>query len=98
MSDDLAYFGLAEAAELIRDKKLSPVEYATALLARIERHDPKLNAFITLMPEQAGLFAVLRGAHAFDRCTLSQTRRRVRGSGPSSRPTGGRRIRTLGPR
>src|ERR1700737_3802011 len=53
MSGDLAYLGLAEAAELIRDKKLSPVEYTAALLARIERHDPKLNAFIALMPERA---------------------------------------------
>src|ERR1700736_1757490 len=53
MNDDLAYLGLAEAAELIRDKKLSPVEYATALLARIERHDLKLNAFIALMAERA---------------------------------------------
>src|SRR5467141_3581283 len=53
MSCDFAYLGLAEAAELIRDKKLSPVEYATALLARIERQDPKLNAFIALMPEPA---------------------------------------------
>ena len=35
MSGGLAYLGLAEAAELIRAKKLSPVEYATALLARI---------------------------------------------------------------
>ena len=52
MSGDLAYLGLAETAALIRDKKLSPVEYTTALLARIERHDPKLNAFIALMPEQ----------------------------------------------
>jgi hypothetical protein len=32
MSGDLAYLGLAEAAELIRAKKLSPVEYVTALL------------------------------------------------------------------
>ena len=53
MSGDLAYLGLAEAAELIRDKKLSPVDYTTALLARIERHDPKLNAFIALTPERA---------------------------------------------
>jgi aspartyl-tRNA(Asn)/glutamyl-tRNA(Gln) amidotransferase subunit A len=53
MSCDFAYLGLAEAAKLIRDKKLSPVEYTTALLARIERHDPKLNAFIALMPERA---------------------------------------------
>ena len=62
MNDDLAYLGLAEAAELIRDKKLSPVEYATALLARIERHDLKLNAFIALIPERA--LAAARAAEA----------------------------------
>jgi len=62
MSCDFAYLGLAEAAELIRDKKLSPVEYATALLARIERHDLKLNAFIALMPERA--LAAARAAEA----------------------------------
>src|SRR5213075_2642326 len=49
----LAYLGLAEAAELIRAKKLSPVEYATTLLARIERHDAKYNAFIAVTPERA---------------------------------------------
>jgi aspartyl-tRNA(Asn)/glutamyl-tRNA(Gln) amidotransferase subunit A len=62
VSVDFAYLGLAEAAELIRGKKLSPVEYATALLARIERHDPKLNAFIALMPERA--LAAARAAEA----------------------------------
>jgi len=53
MSGELAYLGLAEASELIRAKKLSPVEYATALLARIERLDGKYNAFIALTPERA---------------------------------------------
>ena len=53
MSGELAYLGLAEAGELIRAMKLSPVEYATALLARIERHDGKYNAFIALTPERA---------------------------------------------
>jgi aspartyl-tRNA(Asn)/glutamyl-tRNA(Gln) amidotransferase subunit A len=53
MSGDLAYLGLAEAANLIRAKKLSPVEYTTALLARIERHDGKYNAFVKLTPERA---------------------------------------------
>ncbi len=53
MTGDLAYLGLAEAAELIRAKKLSPVEYVTALLARIERHDSSYNAFIALTPERA---------------------------------------------
>jgi aspartyl-tRNA(Asn)/glutamyl-tRNA(Gln) amidotransferase subunit A len=53
MSGELAYLGFAEAAELIRAKKLSPVEYATASLARIERLDGKYNAFIALTPERA---------------------------------------------
>jgi len=53
MSGDLAYLGLAEASELIRTKKLSPAEYVTALLARIERYDAKYNAFIALTPERA---------------------------------------------
>jgi aspartyl-tRNA(Asn)/glutamyl-tRNA(Gln) amidotransferase subunit A len=53
MSVNLAFLGVAEAAGLIRTKKLSPVEYVSALLARIERHDGKLNAFIALTPEQA---------------------------------------------
>ena len=53
MSGDLAYLDVADAAELIRAKSLSPVEYVTALLARIERHDGNYNAFIALTPERA---------------------------------------------
>jgi len=53
MTSDLDYLGLSEAAALIRAKKLSPVEYVTALLARIERYDGKYNAFIALTPERA---------------------------------------------
>src|SRR5215470_232286 len=62
MSEELAYLGLADAAELIRAGKLSPVEYTTALLARIERHDPKLNVFVSLLPERA--LAAARSADA----------------------------------
>jgi aspartyl-tRNA(Asn)/glutamyl-tRNA(Gln) amidotransferase subunit A len=50
---ELTFLTLAEAAELIRAKKLSPVEYTKALLARIERHEPTYHAFVTLMPEVA---------------------------------------------
>ncbi|MBI3710516.1 MAG: Asp-tRNA(Asn)/Glu-tRNA(Gln) amidotransferase subunit GatA [Proteobacteria bacterium] len=50
---DPAFLGLAEAAELIRAKKLSPVEYAQALFARIERRDAAYNCFIALTPERA---------------------------------------------
>jgi len=50
---DLPWLTVAEAAELLRAKKLSPVEYAKALIARIERHDSKLNAFLRFAPELA---------------------------------------------
>src|SRR6476660_7262985 len=50
---DLAYLTIAEAAELLRAKKLSPVEYAKALIDRVERHDKKLNAFIRFTPDKA---------------------------------------------
>lgn len=50
---DLAYLGLAAASELIRGRKLSPVEYVEALLARIDRLDASYNVFIRLMPEEA---------------------------------------------
>jgi aspartyl-tRNA(Asn)/glutamyl-tRNA(Gln) amidotransferase subunit A len=50
---DYAFLGIAEAAELIRGRKLSPVEYTKALLGRIERLDKRFHAFIRLMPERA---------------------------------------------
>jgi len=49
----LHYLSVAEAAHAIAAKELSPVELVTALLARIERLDPKLNAFIRLDAEAA---------------------------------------------
>ncbi len=53
MSGDLGYLGLTDAGELIRTRKLSPVELTRALLARIERHDGRLNAFIRVSSESA---------------------------------------------
>ena len=50
---ELAFLGLAEAAELIRGKTLSPVDYVKALLARIDRFDKDYNAFIKPTPELA---------------------------------------------
>jgi aspartyl-tRNA(Asn)/glutamyl-tRNA(Gln) amidotransferase subunit A len=44
---------LAEASHLISARKLSPVEYTEALLARTETIDPQLNAFITFTPDVA---------------------------------------------
>ncbi len=53
MSQDLGFMGLAEASEQLRTKKLSPVELTKALLARIERLDKRLNAFIRVTPDIA---------------------------------------------
>ena len=50
---DPAFLSVAKAAELLRDKKLSPVEYAKALIARVEQYDGKLNAFLHFTPEIA---------------------------------------------
>ncbi len=50
---DFAYLTLAEAAALLRDRKISPVEYTEALLARIDRLNGKLDAFLRLTPDIA---------------------------------------------
>ena len=44
---------LAEASDLVRARKVSPLELTRACLARIETVDPKLNAFITVTAESA---------------------------------------------
>ncbi len=53
MSDSLSQLSAVEAARLIRDKALSPVELVRAALDRAERLQPVLNCFITLCPERA---------------------------------------------
>ena len=44
---------LAHAAEQIRTRRLSPVELTRECLSRIERLNPVLNAFITVIGELA---------------------------------------------
>ena len=53
MANELHVLTIAEAAELIRTRKLSPVEYADSLLQRIDALEPQLNAFITRTAELA---------------------------------------------
>jgi aspartyl-tRNA(Asn)/glutamyl-tRNA(Gln) amidotransferase subunit A len=52
-ADDLANLDLHEAATLVRQKRVSPVQLAQACLARIEALNPTLNAFITVTGESA---------------------------------------------
>jgi Asp-tRNA(Asn)/Glu-tRNA(Gln) amidotransferase A subunit family amidase len=51
--DDLIFSSLSEMAARVRARKISPVELVEAHLARIERLNPKLNAFITVDSEGA---------------------------------------------
>lgn len=50
---DLTQLSVGEASELVRRKKVSPVELASACLQRIERLNPTINAFITVTAESA---------------------------------------------
>jgi aspartyl-tRNA(Asn)/glutamyl-tRNA(Gln) amidotransferase subunit A len=50
---DICAMSGAEQAVLISTKKASPVEVTEAVLARIEKLDPHLNAFCTLTPDIA---------------------------------------------
>ena len=53
MSDEIAYATIAELAARYRKRDLSPVEVTRALLARIEKLDPILHAFVTLTADRA---------------------------------------------
>ncbi|MEZ5353964.1 MAG: amidase [Bryobacteraceae bacterium] len=46
-------FSIAQASALIARRKLSPVDLTRAHLDRIDRLNPRLNAFITVTPESA---------------------------------------------
>jgi amidase len=57
-STDLAYAGIARQAELIAAGEVSSRELVDIYLTRIERFDPKLNAFRVVLGERARLEAV----------------------------------------
>jgi len=50
---DFAFTSAAELAAMIRNRDVSPVEVMAATLARIEKSQPALNAFITIAAETA---------------------------------------------
>jgi aspartyl-tRNA(Asn)/glutamyl-tRNA(Gln) amidotransferase subunit A len=50
---ELAFLTVAEAARLIEQKRLSPVELTSALIGRAERLDPQINAYLLLTAERA---------------------------------------------
>ncbi len=66
-ADDLCWMPASEMAPAIKRRKLSPVEVMKAVLARIERLNPRLNAFVTLTADQA-----LKDARAAERAVMKK--------------------------
>jgi aspartyl-tRNA(Asn)/glutamyl-tRNA(Gln) amidotransferase subunit A len=54
---ELCYMSAMQLASAIRSKEISPVEVVDAVLARIERLNPKLNAYCTVTATAAGVAA-----------------------------------------
>src|SRR5881296_1636318 len=52
-TNDLAFLSLTELSELIRSRKVSPVEVTRNILERIEKRHPALNAYITVTRDVA---------------------------------------------
>jgi aspartyl-tRNA(Asn)/glutamyl-tRNA(Gln) amidotransferase subunit A len=52
-SDDIFWANISELTEAYRRRTVSPVEVTQALLSRVERLNPTLNAFLSLTPERA---------------------------------------------
>src|SRR5947207_9870829 len=62
MADDIAYLEASRLLELYRAKQLSPVEVIGETLARLERYESALNAFVLFDPETA--LAMARASEA----------------------------------
>jgi len=63
--DELAFLSIAEAARLLRRKEISPVDLIETALSRIERWNPAINAFLTVLADRAR-----REARAAERALL----------------------------
>ena len=53
IDENLAFAPSYELAAMIADKQVSPVEITQLYFDRIERLDPQLNSYLTLVPEMA---------------------------------------------
>ena len=69
---ELVFMSGRELAELIRTRKVSPVEVVTAFLDRTEALNPKVNAFITILRDEALAKAILQLAHHLGMRTIAE--------------------------
>ena len=61
LPEEIPFLSVAELSGYIKKKEITPVETVRAYLERIERIDPKLNAYITVLADQAEHDAELAG-------------------------------------
>src|SRR5437870_1466800 len=64
---DLCFLSAVETAALIRKKKISPVEVVSATLERIEKVNPRLNAYVLVTAD-----AARRAAKAAERLVMKK--------------------------
>jgi aspartyl-tRNA(Asn)/glutamyl-tRNA(Gln) amidotransferase subunit A len=69
-SDELCWLPATELAALIRRRRVSPVEVVDAVLDRIERENPRLNAYVTVTADEAR-----RAARAAERAVTRKSAR-----------------------
>ncbi|HJV10473.1 MAG TPA: amidase [Burkholderiales bacterium] len=62
MNTEICFTPARKLARLIQSRKLSATEVVRAFIAQVERVNPKVNAIVTFLPEEA-----LKAAKAFDR-------------------------------
>src|SRR3712207_360018 len=68
MSDDVAFLSAEELVAAYHTRRLSPVEVTEAILARIDRVNPVVNAYTTVSAEQA-----IAGARAAEAAYMAGT-------------------------
>ena len=61
LPEEIPFLSVAELSDYIKKKEITPVETIRAYLERIERVDPKLNSYITVLADQAEHDAELAG-------------------------------------
>ena len=66
--DDIVFKPATTLARLLRSRKISRVELMKAFIAQVERVNPKVNAIVTFLPEEA-----LKEARRMDRKGAKQT-------------------------
>ncbi len=52
MSSELARLSITDASALIRERKVSPRELVEAVFVQVAKHEPRVNAFISLLEER----------------------------------------------